>query len=107
MIENKTKTHICRYIPKSLIEISYAAKATYPISIKRLKQAISTCLLRFRCAYAFKHRTITEMVTALGNSNKFTQFHRKASTTINYYIDKNDEKLLDKLFHHGINFLFD
>lgn len=90
LVEKKTGSTIDRYVPKSLAELVTASKAIYPMTKTRLKRAVRECLSRFRSAYGFKHRAITEIIVSFAESNKFLNFRRKSSMTFKYYLDKNE-----------------
>lgn len=42
------------------------------------------------------------MVEALLSSSKFLSFHKRNTTTMKYYLDKDDLMLVDKAVDHGL-----
>ena len=87
-----------RYIPDSLINLILLTNTTYPISEERFNDARSECLQRFHTFHGFRHLCITSIVTALYKSSGYAQFHRRASTTEQYYLRTDSKELIDQMF---------
>lgn len=107
LIEKKNKHRSVRYLPTSLVEMAVASKASFPLSEHRLRKAVRTCLHLFKSAYGFKHHILTLLLAQLHRASSFAQMHTQSSTTARYYLNKDEEILVDSIFQLRLRFQWD
>lgn len=101
ILEKKNRNVTFRYVPSSLVNLIKKTETSYPLGARRMQEARRFCLREFQCFYSFRHECITNLLACLHKGSYYAQLHRNPKTTRTYYLNENNKRFIDTVFHLG------